>query len=83
MNLELQWFKERDERTTEVIHTMFDPISGREVATIRKVPSYRGKQWQVQIKTNVPWHRKSLKIAKKDCEWIYTETVRSKKGVRP
>ena len=77
MFLQLEWTKDRDPVTCAVSHFMYDPLAGK-VATITKVPRYKGKQWQVQIKDRAPWHRKSLKIAKADCEWVYSETIRSK-----
>ena len=73
--MQLQWLKDRDPQTTSLVHTMFDHSVGKHVARIQKVR--RGSiQYQVQILDRVPWHRKSLKIAKSDCEHIYVYTKR-------
>lgn len=69
----LKWQRERNTDTCEMVHVMYDGSS--KIATIRNV--HRGvRQFQVQIRTNSPWHRRSLKAAKGDCEFVYLNTKR-------
>lgn len=65
--MELLWERIRDEKTTEVYHRMFDTVINQYVAVVHKAD----KGYQVQIKQNVPWKRRTLKSAKKDCEFVY------------
>ena len=67
--MQLVWEKFRDPETCEMYHMLWDPIINKYVAEIHKVKNT--KPYQVKILERVPWHRKSLKSAKKDCEWIY------------
>jgi hypothetical protein len=71
--MEIRWLRERDTTTCENIHIMYDgPF---QIATIRN----KGKgprRFEVQIKKNTPWHRRSLQSAKSDCEWVYINTKR-------
>ena len=69
----LQWYRERDSVTCAMYHVMYD--GGKKIATIKN--NGRGaRRFEVQIKNNVPWHRRSLTSAKKDCEYVYTYTKR-------
>ena len=69
----LRWLRERDSNTCENIHVMYD--GPRQVATVRN--NGKGpRRFEVQIKTNSPWHRRSLQSAKNDCEWVYLYTKR-------
>jgi len=70
--MQLSWEKIRDPETCELYHVMWDPIISKEVASIHKVKFK--KPYQVKILDRVPWHRKTLKQAKADCEWIYGNT---------
>jgi hypothetical protein len=65
--MELRWERIRDEETTEVYHKMYDAVIQKYVAVIHKAT----KGYRVQIKENVPWTRRTLKSAKKDCEFVY------------
>ena len=69
----ITWHRERDSVTCESVHKMYD--GSNQVATIRN--NGRGpRRFEVQIKQNSPWHRRSLTSAKKDCEWVYINTKR-------
>lgn len=69
----IKWTRERDPKTCENRHVMYDGTWP--VATIRNTG--RGpRRFEVQIKQNVPWHRRSLKSAKSDCEFVYCNTKR-------
>ena len=63
----MQWYRQRNPETTELVHYLFDPNIGKDVATIRK----NKYKYQVQILDRVPWNRRSLSSAKKDAEYIY------------
>lgn len=67
--MQLVWEKIRDPDTCELYHTMYDPYINKYVAEIHKVKNT--KPYKVQILDRIPWHRKTLKSAKIDCEWIY------------
>lgn len=69
----LRWFRERNSDTCENIHVMYD--GSRQVATIRNVGK-GPRRFEVQIKKNSIWHRRSLQSAKSDCEWVYLNTKR-------
>ena len=66
----LQWYKYRDPDTTELVHYLFDPNIGKDVATVRKA-KYK---FEVKILDRVPWHRRKLSSAKKDAEFVYLNT---------
>lgn len=69
----IMWQRERNPVTCENVHIMYDGM--RKVAMIRN----RGKgprRFEVQIKENTPWHRRSLTSAKNDCEFVYLNTKR-------
>jgi len=69
----LTWYRERDTVTCEMAHIMYE--DGRKIAVIRNTG--RGaRRFEVQIKQNTPWHRRSLKSAKNDCEFVYLNTKR-------
>lgn len=71
----LKWFRERDHSTCEMVHVMYDMDLGRKVATVKN--GGRGaRRFEVQIKQNVPWHRRNLQSAKVDCEFVYLNTKR-------
>ena len=67
----IQWRKERNRETCENVHVMYDGPGM--VATIRNMGK-GPRRFQVQIRNNLPWHRRSLKAAKLDCEWVYNNT---------
>lgn len=69
----LKWVRERDKTTCENVHVMYD--GPWKIATIRN-EGKGPRRFRVQIKQNVPWHRRSLKIAKSDCEFVYVNTKR-------
>lgn len=69
----LKWLRERDSATCQMIHIMYDMKIGCKVATIKN--NGRGtRRFEVQIKRNHPWHRRSLTSAKNDCEFVYLNT---------
>lgn len=65
--MELRWERIRNEETTEVYHKMYDSVINKYVAEIHKAD----KGYQVKIKENAPWKRRSLRSAKNDCEFVY------------
>lgn len=66
-----KWYRERDEVTCENVHKMYD--GSKKVATIRNTGK-GPRRFEVQILDRMPWHRRSLKSAKGDCEAIYKYT---------
>lgn len=66
----IRWEKIRDDVTCEVYHKMYDSDYPKPVAVIRKAGK-ASKPYRVQILDRIPWHRKTLKIAKADAEHIY------------
>lgn len=69
----LKWQRERNTSTCEMIHVMYD--GSKKVATIRNVR--RGaRNFEVQIRDSMPWHRRNLTSAKGDCEFVYLNTKR-------
>ena len=69
----VRWLRERDSDTCENIHIMYDGPT--KIATVRN--NGKGpRRFEVQIKKNSPWHRRSLASAKSDCEWVYLNTKR-------
>jgi hypothetical protein len=69
--MQLSWHKDRDKDACANVHVLRDLIIGKNVAKIYRVR--RGStQYQVHILDSIPWHRKSLKLAKSDCEHVYT-----------
>ncbi len=64
----IKWQKERDAITTQLLHCMYD--GSKMVATIRGCKHPKGK-FEVRIKQAWPWHRKTLELAKRDCEFVY------------
>ena len=69
----IQWQKERDERTTKLTHCMYD--GSKKVAIVKSVKHPYGR-FEVKIKDAVAWHRRTLDIAKRDCEYVYLNTKR-------
>ena len=70
---QLKWYCERDDVTCENVHKMYD--GSKKVATIRNTGKGL-RRFEVQILDRVPWHRRSLKSAKGDCEAIYKYTTK-------
>ena len=67
----ISWKRKRDHETCENRHVMYDgPFA---VATIRNCGK-GPRRFEVQIRSNMPWHRRSLKSAKTDCEFVYCNT---------
>lgn len=69
----LEWRKHRHDVTCEVYYTLHDHDYPDPVARIYK----RGKPskpFRVKILERAPWHRKTLKSAKADAEWVYLNT---------
>lgn len=71
--MQLKWERIRDPETCEVYHTLWDPNIDKYVANIHKVKNR--KPYQVKILERVAWHRRTLKSAKSDCEWVYGNTI--------
>ena len=69
----LEWTKHRNDVTCEVYYTMHDHDLGRDVATIYR-HGKPTKPFRVKILDHQHWHRKTLKSAKADAEWVYTNT---------
>lgn len=70
---ELDWQRERHPDTCENVHVMYD--GARKVAFIRNLGK-GPRKFEVKIKSNTPWHRRSLKSAKSDCEFVYLSCKR-------
>lgn len=69
----VRWLRERDSDTCENMHVMYDGPT--KIATVRN--NGKGpRRFEVQIKKNSPWHRRSLASAKSDAEWVYLNTKR-------
>lgn len=64
----IKWQRERDSVTCSNAHYMYD--GSKKVAIIKAVKHPRGR-FEVKIKDAMPWHRKTLESAKRDCEFIY------------
>ncbi len=64
----ISWQKERDPQTTQLTHTMYD--GSKKVAVVKGIRHPYGK-FEVRIKEQWPWHRKTLDLAKRDCEFVY------------
>ena len=64
----IKWQRERDFHTTQVTHCMYD--GSKMVAVVKAVKHPRGK-FEVKIRDAMPWHRKTLDSAKRDCEFVY------------
>jgi hypothetical protein len=69
----LAWQREIYTDTCENVHVLYD--GSQKVAFIRNLGK-GPKRFEVKIKSNSPWHRRSLKIAKTDCEFVYLNCKR-------
>jgi len=67
----LEWKKHRDERTCEIIHTLYDENKQDSVVVVRKV----GSKYRVQILDHVPFHTQTLKVALRSGKHIYEYSV--------
>lgn len=65
----LEWFRIRDETTCEVYHEMYDHLVEKTVLTIHEI----GGKYRVQILDHVPFHAKTLKVAKSAGQHIYEQ----------
>lgn len=66
----LEWIRHRDEVTCEVYFTLYDHMRQDTVITVRSAP----KGYKVQILNHVPFHTKSVKVAKSAGQHIYEQT---------
>lgn len=64
----IRWQKERDPVTTQLTHCMY--YESKVVATIRGCRHPQGR-FEVRIRDAMPWHRRTLTSAKRDCEFVY------------
>lgn len=69
----LQWQKERDAHTTKLTHCMYD--GSKRVAIVSSVKHPYGR-FEVRIRDSKEWHRRTLEVAKRDCEYVYINTKR-------
>lgn len=66
----LEWLRIRDEVTCEVYHDLYDHNIQKTVITIRKVDT----RYRVKILDHMPFHAKSVKVAKQASQHIYEQT---------
>ena len=66
----LEWIRYRDESTCEVYFRLFDENLMKYVATVDKPD----RRYRVRILDHVPFHAKSLKLAKEVGKHIYEQT---------
>lgn len=66
----LEWIKSRDEVTCEVYNDLYDHNLARMVINIRKID----KLYRVEILDHVPFHTRSLKLAKEVGQHVYEQT---------
>lgn len=66
----LEWIRIRDEVTCEVYHELYDHNIQKTVITIREV----NKRYQVRILDHVPFHAKTIRVAKEAGQHIYEQT---------
>ena len=66
----LEWLRIRDEVTCEVYHDLYDHNIQKTVITIRKVDT----RYRVKILDHMPFHTKSVKVAKQASQHIYEQT---------
>ena len=63
-----RWFKDRDEKTTEIKHYLENECGERFAVIDRPSQKYR-----VRILNHAPFHTKTLKAAKSSGHFIFTE----------
>lgn len=66
----LEWIRFRDDNTCEVYFRLYDENLMKYVATVNKPD----RRYRVQILDHVPFHAKSLKVAKEVGQLIYEQT---------
>lgn len=66
----LEWIRIRDEVTCEVYYELYDHNIQKTVVTIREV----SKRYQVRILDHVPFHTKTVRVAKEAGLHIYEQT---------
>ncbi len=66
----LEWIKMRDDKTCEVYHELYDHNVSKTVVSIHNI----NRNYQVQILNRVPFHTKTLQVAKQASQHIYEQT---------
>jgi hypothetical protein len=66
----LEWLRIRDEVTCEVYYDLYDHNISRVVVTIREVD----KRYKVRILDHMPFHTKTIRVAKEVGQHIYEQT---------
>lgn len=69
----ISWQKDRDPVTTQLVHRMYD---GSTAVAVVQSCKYPGARFRVKVRDATPWHRRDLKTAKSDCEFVYINCKR-------